>query len=485
VTAPTVEALDAERAWLDGDALTAIAAADRVLEAGTDVDGRAAGVAAAAAAADGALGDAAARWRAVAATLDGTGGAWAVARAALAAALTGDTAAAAADLDRARDRMPDPAPRGLTLLVDGTAATLEAMHGGIDPAARRLAGLAAATVPPDALAPEQWGELAATVAAAGGHDRAARAMLAPQPGQPITSRRRLLLAWLDLRTGHLSGAREGLTATAGSTVLRRTAVLGAAVSVGLARRSGDEHALAATWMRVSPVVAGADVEPLLLDAWGELASAAARVAPEECAALVGAMSGAVAAVGSPWWAVAIEQWWRLDRAVAADAPAGAAAAAEVLAGLAVRHPGLRVRAGAATAFAAVLGATPQAPLDPDAVAASIAHLAAAGYRWEAAQLCRAATARTSDPAAARVLLEAGRRLGGARPSRQAAGPDALSDREREVGALVVDGLTHKEIGARLYLSPKTVEQHVAHLRRKLRASSRATLVAALRVHLDG
>ncbi|MCX6466476.1 MAG: helix-turn-helix transcriptional regulator, partial [Pseudonocardiales bacterium] len=125
------------------------------------------------------------------------------------------------------------------------------------------------------------------------------------------------------------------------------------------------------------------------------------------------------------------------------------------------------------------------PADPDAVAAAVAHLAAAGYRWEAAQLCRVATERADDPAAARVLLEAGRRLRGTRPARAGSGPDALSDREREVGALVVDGLTHKEIGARLYLSPKTVEQHVAHLRQKLRASSRATLVAALRAHLDG
>jgi DNA-binding CsgD family transcriptional regulator len=66
-----------------------------------------------------------------------------------------------------------------------------------------------------------------------------------------------------------------------------------------------------------------------------------------------------------------------------------------------------------------------------------------------------------------------------------AAPGGLSGREREVGALVVDGLTHKEIGARLYISPKTVEQHVARLRQKLAASNRATLVAALRPHLDG
>ena len=41
MSAPVTDAVDAERAWLDGDALAAIAAADQVLEAGTDVDGRA------------------------------------------------------------------------------------------------------------------------------------------------------------------------------------------------------------------------------------------------------------------------------------------------------------------------------------------------------------------------------------------------------------------------------------------------------------
>ena len=64
------------------------------------------------------------------------------------------------------------------------------------------------------------------------------------------------------------------------------------------------------------------------------------------------------------------------------------------------------------------------------------------------------------------------------------GSSELSEREREVGALVVDGLTHKEIGARLYISPKTVEQHVARLRQKLAASNRAALVAGLRLRLE-
>ena len=118
---------------------------------------------------------------------------------------------------------------------------------------------------------------------------------------------------------------------------------------------------------------------------------------------------------------------------------------------------------------------------PQAVDAAAAGLAGDGLRDEAAALCRAAAQRTSDPAATRRLLGSGR---GLRPA--SAGPRTsglLSEREREVGALVVDGLTQKEIGARLYISPKTVEQHVARMRQKLAASNRATLVAALRMHL--
>jgi DNA-binding NarL/FixJ family response regulator len=112
-------------------------------------------------------------------------------------------------------------------------------------------------------------------------------------------------------------------------------------------------------------------------------------------------------------------------------------------------------------------------------------LAEAGLRVEAAALCRAGATRTTDPAAARRLLGTGRGLRTATGAPGRTAPGELSDREREVGALVVDGLTHREIGARLYISPKTVEQHVARLRQKLAASNRATLVAALRPHLDG
>jgi DNA-binding CsgD family transcriptional regulator len=472
------DALRAERAWREGEVVAAIDAADRALATGVDPDCRAAAVAAAAAAADGALLSAAARWRAVGETLAGTAGAWACGRAALAAALAGDVAVAARDLAEARRRTPQPAPRGLEVLLAGAEAAAQAVRGDVERAARRLAALAAATVPADPLACERWDELAVAAVAAGGDDGTGRAMLGRHAERP-TIRHRLLAAWLDLRAGRLGAAQRAFAADDGSPVLRRNAVLAAAVAIGLARRSGDDRALEATWHRLAPVVAGADVEPLLLDAWGELSVGAARVSPADAEVVVDAMRAAVQRAGSPAWCVAIGRWWALQRAVAERDAAAAATSAKELAEVAADHPLADVYAEAAAAWAAVL----EGDVDPQVALEATIQLAAAGRRWEAAELAGAAGAVCADPAAARELLGLGRRLRGGDGVRGRSGDGELSEREREVGALVVDGLTQKEIGARLYISPKTVEQHVARLRQKLGASNRAELVAALRARL--
>ena len=52
----------------------------------------------------------------------------------------------------------------------------------------------------------------------------------------------------------------------------------------------------------------------------------------------------------------------------------------------------------------------------------------------------------------------------------------LSGREREVLGLIVAGLTNKEIGRALDLSPRTVETHRANLFAKLQAESLAQLI---------
>ena len=52
----------------------------------------------------------------------------------------------------------------------------------------------------------------------------------------------------------------------------------------------------------------------------------------------------------------------------------------------------------------------------------------------------------------------------------------LTEREREVLGLIVEGLTNKDIGRALTLSPRTVETHRANLFAKLEAESLAQLI---------
>lgn len=53
----------------------------------------------------------------------------------------------------------------------------------------------------------------------------------------------------------------------------------------------------------------------------------------------------------------------------------------------------------------------------------------------------------------------------------------LSNQQRDILRLVVQGLTYREIGERLFLAERTVQYHMAQIRVKLNASSRAEAVA--------
>ena len=53
--------------------------------------------------------------------------------------------------------------------------------------------------------------------------------------------------------------------------------------------------------------------------------------------------------------------------------------------------------------------------------------------------------------------------------------DDLTPQERRVAALVAEGLTNREVAARLFLSPKTIETHLGNVYRKLGVRSRTQL----------
>jgi DNA-binding NarL/FixJ family response regulator len=95
--------------------------------------------------------------------------------------------------------------------------------------------------------------------------------------------------------------------------------------------------------------------------------------------------------------------------------------------------------------------------------------------WRAAQTIGAAhlEAQLADLARrARIRLADG---GGTAP--ESTSPLRLTPREREVLRNVAEGMTDRQIGARLFISPRTVERHVSNVLAKSGVSRRAELVA--------
>jgi DNA-binding CsgD family transcriptional regulator len=118
-------------------------------------------------------------------------------------------------------------------------------------------------------------------------------------------------------------------------------------------------------------------------------------------------------------------------------------------------------------------------------------LAEAGDRAAARQEWLLATEAAEKLAAAplRAALEdLGRRAridDGAPGSGRRAGPSlaGLTDRERDVLRLLAEGQSNKEIGAELFISPKTASVHVSNILAKLHAASRTE--AAAIAHREG
>ncbi|OJF15926.1 helix-turn-helix transcriptional regulator [Couchioplanes caeruleus] len=343
--------------------------------------------------------------------------------------------------------------------------------------------------PPAVTVPDLPHALGALVAVTAGDTATAehlleRALHAGAGGPVARNRHRTLLAWVRLRAGRYDTALAELDRLTGTSLPGRERLAFACLTAGIARRRGDIAQLRAAWALAEPVLARRAVDLFHLEMIEELLVAAARLRHHRrITPILDDLEAVVERLGRPdAWAVSLG-WIRLQIAVVGEDQAGATAAANHLGGLDPSDARQRAQCRAAIRWAAAL----HGDVRPDDVLADAADLVAVDLPWESSRLLGHAAIRTSDPSAARRLLERARELSRPEGSADESPPDAgrggLSDREVEVARLVLAGRTHREIGSQLYLSPKTVEHHVARIRAKLGAANRAEMIAALRSRL--
>jgi DNA-binding CsgD family transcriptional regulator len=357
----------------------------------------------------------------------------------------------------------DPAP-ALPLLLD----------------AARLYELSAPSVP----LPEAPHTLAAVVACHLWEFDVASQILDDSPSRltPGSGRRQQLLsAWVAMRRGDWVGALasvEQVREDAG-TLDARDALLARAVEAGVARRSSKLDDMETAWRAARTLLLRQIPDLLLLQPVGELLITGARLEDRGTVSTCLSSLRQLLSRGDhpPLWALSM-LWDELHISIALNDTAGTRAAAKAADAL----PGMVGRAGTVAAAALCWADALGGDADPERVRVAGRALADVGLTWEAGKLVGATAIRTSDSAEMRSLLQFARSLNAERTPAVTQATD-LSPRERDVAGHLLSGLTYREIGAQLYIAPKTVEHHVARIRRKLGATSRAELLLALRRQL--
>jgi len=129
--------------------------------------------------------------------------------------------------------------------------------------------------------------------------------------------------------------------------------------------------------------------------------------------------------------------------------------------------------GAATAAWNAIPATLPAPLAGHRQAAASRACGALGQTSFTAHLDRA----RAIPLSRAIAMALGEPTGTAKPAPACPDPARLTAREREVAALIAQGLSNRDIAARLVISARTAETHVQHIMVKLGLTARAQIAA--------
>lgn len=424
------------------------------------------------------------------------------AAAVIALTATGDAAAAQRALGVPSAAPPTAASRAARCLAEGLLATLQGPYAA---AATKLGAAMAAEYSAVQVLPDSPAALVTLAALHGGDPVRARSVIARavradrDVDDPLYGyRHRLLLGWTKMQDGQLAPAAADIAGIDGAQ--RRDALWAAALRTALARRGGDAGAVQKHWYAAMEVLAEYSVDLFSLLPLGELWVASARIGQQDrLAPALEQAFGVLESLGNPLsWSVPLH-WAGVHAGILANAPAAVAPHGQALTAAAAHSPYAKALAVAGRTWLRVLAGQ----VDGDEVATAARGLAQFGLTADATRLAGQAALQTSEPKVSGLMLQVARDLklsvgdssgdNGQQPTAEPAAlaptggrpmSSPLSDREREVAELLLLGMPYRDIGAQLFISAKTVEHHVARIRRRLGAESRSEMLSMLRAMLS-
>lgn len=374
---------------------------------------------------------------------------------------------------------------GLIDFVDGLLSSLTGDgEGSLELLARSISALN--PLGADVLLPDTPAGLAAIISISRGEPATAevlleRALKAELGGRAGRQRHLILKAWSLMVQGSLDASEQVLTRLKSDDELcDRDRLFYWCLIAGIARRRTDLAAMREAWHKLRVHTFGLSLTLFDLLPLGEMMVVAARLHDtQRVRDLVARARVITAGLGEPAAWITPFHWSGVQAAFQANDP-----------GSLIPHANALVAAKQKSTYAATLARAGQTWLevlrreaDFASVEASVRALSEHGQVWDAARLAGQAALQHPEREGALSLMQLAREINKTHaPAHNQSIPrktTMLTSRELEVAQLVVEGQGYRAIGEQLYISPKTVEHHVARIRNRIGATSRAELLDKL------